>query len=605
MLKPPAFRAIQLAQLVDTVPTGDRWLHEMKYDGYRTLVAVGGGEARAYTRSGLDWSDRFAGILEQARTLDVRSALIDGEAVVLDANGRSSFQALQGALKGAPGSIDYFAFDLLELDGEDLTGLPLIERKSKLRAILPEDIVRLRYSDHIVGNGEKLLNQFCAANLEGVISKLAAGKYVGARGGGWLKTKCIKRQEFVIVGWTPSDKSRTFRSLILGVHDKGELRYAGKVGTGFDNAELFRLMEMMSRLEQKAPTVKAPRAEVRGAHWLTPKLVAEIAYTEMTNEGTLRHPSYLGLREDKKPEAVVLETVTPVAGAGAATSGVMISNRERVIYPENNITKGELADYYEAVAPIMLPWAGSRPISLVRCPQGRAKKCFFQKHDAGSFGDAVRHVGILEKDGHEEPYLYIDTPAGLMTCVQMGTIEFHGWGARIEDVEKADRLVFDLDPDVGLDFENVRTAAFHFRDILQSIGLETFPMLTGGKGVHVIAPLTPRAEWPEVKDFAHRLALAVAQADPERFTAALPKAQRKGRIFVDYLRNQRGATAVMPYGARAREGAPVAAPITWLEMETIDKPSHFCIRDANELARRAGSKALAQWGRADQELPNL
>ncbi len=604
-LRPPPFRPVQLAQLVDTVPTGDRWLHEMKYDGYRTLIAIGGGEARAYTRSGLDWSDRFGGILDEARALDVGSALIDGEAVVLDANGRSSFQALQGALKGAPASIDYFAFDLLELDGEDLTGLPLVERKEKLRAILPGGNPRLRYSDHIVGNGEKLLNQFCAANLEGVISKLSTGKYVGSRGGGWLKTKCIKRQEFVVIGWTPSDKSRTFRSLILGVHEKGALRYAGKVGTGFDNAELFRLMEIMAPLEREEPTVKAPRAEVRGAHWLEPRLVAEIAYTEMTNEGTLRHPSYLGLREDKKPEAVVLETEMAPDALDAATSGVRISNRERVIYPETNITKGELADYYEAVAPIMLPWLGSRPISLVRCPQGRAKKCFFQKHDAGSFGDAVHHVGIREKDGHEEPYLYIDTPAGLMTCVQMGTIEFHGWGARIEDVEKADRLVFDLDPDVGLDFENVRTAAFHFRDILKSIGLDTFPMLTGGKGVHVIAPLTPRAEWPEVKDFAHRLALAVGQADPEHFTAALPKAQRKGRIFVDYLRNQRGATAVMPYGVRAREGAPVAVPITWKEMETIDKPSHFCIRDAEALIRRAGSKALAGWGRADQELPDL
>lgn len=603
---PPPFRPVQLAQLVDTVPSGDRWLHEMKYDGYRTLIALGGGEARAYTRSGLDWSDRFAGILKEAARLKVHSALIDGEAVVLEADGRTSFQALQGALKGAPNEIDYFAFDLLELDGEDLAALPLTKRKEKLAAILPKKSERLRYSDHIVGNGEKLLNQFCAAGLEGVISKRVDGKYVGSRNGGWLKTKCIKRQEFVIVGWTPSDKSRSFRSLILGVHDQGELRYAGKVGTGFDTAELFRLMEIMKPLEQTKPTVKAPRAEVRGAHWLKPRLVAEIAYTEMTNEGTLRHPSYLGLREDKKPEAVVLETEEPVAQASAPAAGlVKISNRERVIYPESNISKGQLADYYQAVVPIMLPWVGSRPISLVRCPRGRAKKCFFQKHDAGSFGDAVKHVGIEEKDGHEEPYLYIDTPEGLMTCVQMGTIEFHGWGARIEDVEKADRLVFDLDPDVGLDFENVRAAAFQFRGILQSIGLETFPMLTGGKGVHVIAPLTPRAEWPEVKDFAHRLAQAVAQSDSEHFTAALPKAQRKGRIFVDYLRNQRGATAVMPYSARAREGAPVAAPITWKEMETIEKPSHFHVGDAKELLNRGASKALAGWGRADQELPDL
>lgn len=253
----------------------------------------------------------------------------------------------------------------------------------------------------------------------------------------------------------------------------------------------------------------------------------------------------------------------------------------------------------------MLPWMGSRPMSLVRCPQGRAKKCFFQKHDAGSFGDTVKHVGIMEKDGHEEPYLYIDTADGLLTCVQMGSIEFHGWGARIEDVEKADRLVFDLDPDEGLDFEAVRKAAFHFRDILQQTGLETFPMVTGGKGIHVIAPLVPKAEWPQVKDFAHRLAQAVAQSDPANFTAALPKAQRKGRIFVDYLRNQRGATAVMPYSARARSGAPVAAPITWKEMETIDTPAHWHVGDAAELVKRAASKALSGWGCADQVLPDL
>ncbi|WP_395396403.1 DNA ligase D (plasmid) [Novosphingobium sp. BL-8A] len=602
---PPPFQAVQLAKLVDAVPPGSSWLHEMKYDGYRVLLAVGGGKARAYTRSGLDWSDRFAAVIEAARNLNVRSALIDGEAVVLDAGGKSSFQALQNALKSAPGTIDYFAFDLLELNGEDLTQLALTDRKAMLAKILPQASGRLRYSEHIVGGGEKLLNRFCEAGLEGVISKRVDGRYVGSRSGGWLKTKCIRRQEFVIVGWTPSDKSRLLRALVLGINEDGALRYAGKVGTGFGVDEIQRLMGLMRTLESKTPTVKAPRAEVREVHWLEPRLVAEIAFTEMTNEGTLRHPSYLGLREDKKAEAVVLEAEAPLALATASATGVAISNRDRVIYPENNRTKGELADYYAAVAPIMLPWVGSRPVSLVRCPQGRAKKCFFQKHDAGSFGEAVRHVGITEKDGHEEPYLYIDTPEGLLTCVQMGTIEFHGWGARIEDVEKADRLVFDLDPDVGLDFENVRSAAFHFRDILKSVGLETFPMLTGGKGVHVIAPLIPRAEWDEVKDFAHRLAQAVALSDPANFTAALPKAQRKGRIFVDYLRNQRGATAVMPYSARSRENAPVAAPISWKEMETIDKPSHFTINDAKQLLRRASSRALAGWGRAAQGLPDL
>lgn len=604
--KLPPFQPVQLAALVDHVPSGDRWLHELKYDGYRTLIAVGGGEGRAYTRSGLDWSDRFAGLIGEAAQLDVDSALIDGEAVVTLADGRTSFQALQAALKDNPGAIDYFAFDLLELNGEDLTGLPLMDRKEKLAALMAGQKGHLRYSDHILGNGEKLLTSFCDAGLEGVISKRADARYSGSRSGSWVKTKCIRRQEFVIVGWTPSDKQRGFRSLLLGVNEDGQLRYAGKVGTGFTGEEIERLLEIMAPLARKEPTVEAPRAAVRGARWIEPKLVAEIAYLEFTEEGVLRHPSYLGLREDKKPEAVVIEkeVAVDVATAAPATT-VKISNRDRVIFPEGKLTKGQLADYYETVAPIMLPWAGSRPISLVRCPQGRAKKCFFQKHDAGSFGDAVKQVGIREKDGHQEAYLFVDTPTGLLTCVQMGTIEFHGWGARIEDVEKADRLVFDLDPDEGLGFKDVLSTAFHVRDLLAEMGLTTFPMVTGGKGVHVIAPLTPSAEWTVVKDFAHRFAMALEQSEPARFTAALSKARRKGRIFIDYLRNQRGATAVMPYSARNREHAPIAVPVTWDELRDLDKPSRWHIGDGTEMLKRASSKNLALWGRADQLLPDL
>jgi bifunctional non-homologous end joining protein LigD len=608
---PPPFQPVQLATLVDHVPPGDRWLHELKYDGYRTLLSVGGGEGRAYTRSGLDWSDRFAGLIEAAIGLPADSVLIDGEAVVTLSDGRTSFQAMQAALKGDPDRIDYFAFDLLELDGEDLTDRPLLERKAKLEALLEGRSGRLRYSDHILGQGEQLFDSFCNAGLEGVISKRVDAKYSGTRAGTWVKTKCIRRQEFVVVGWTPSDKQRGFRSLLLGVNEDGKLRYAGKVGTGFTGDEIERLMDIMAPLEQKAPTVEAPRAAVRGAHWLKPKLVAEIAYIEFTDEGVLRHASYLGLREDKRPEAIVLEREQPVAPIAAASSGrvpassVKISNRERVIFPEGKLTKGQLADYYETVAPLLLEWAGSRPISLVRCPQGRAKKCFFQKHDAGSFGEEVKQVAIREKDGHDEPYLFVDTPAGVMTCVQMGTIEFHGWGARIEDVEKADRLVFDLDPDEGLAFGDVVSAAFHLQDVLAQMGLTTFPMVTGGKGVHVIAPLTPTAEWPQVKDFAHRFALALAQAEPERFTAALAKAKRTGRIFIDYLRNQRGATAVMPYSVRSREFAPIAVPITWEELRDLDTAAQWHIGDGAEMVLRAASKDLAHWGRADQILPDI
>ncbi len=607
--KPPPFQPVQLASLVDHVPSGDRWLHELKYDGYRTLLAIGGGEGRAYTRSGLDWSDRFAGLIADAVTIDASAALIDGEAVVILPDGRTSFQALQAALKSDPAKIDYFAFDLLWLDGEDLTQRPLTERKEMLAELIGAGRGHLRYSDHIVGRGEQLFDSFCSAGLEGVISKRGDARYSGSRTGTWVKTKCVRRQEFVIVGWTPSEKQRGFRSLLLGVNEGGKLRFAGKVGTGFTGDEIERLMEMMAPLKQATPTVAAPRTAVRGAHWIIPKLVAEVAFIEFTDEGVLRHSSYLGLREDKRPEAVVLEVEAPVAKVAASaalvTSGVKISNRERVIFPEGKLSKGQLADYYETVAGIMLPWAGSRPISLVRCPQGRDKKCFFQKHDAGSFGDDVKHVAIREKDGHEEPYLFVDTPAGLLTCVQMGTIEFHGWGARIEDVEKADRLVFDLDPDEGLEFSDVISAAFHLQDVLGQMGLVTFPMVTGGKGVHVIAPLTPTAEWPAVKDFAHRFAIALAQADPERFTAALAKAKRTGRIFIDYLRNQRGATAVMPYSARSRPFAPIAVPLTWEELRDLDSPARWHIGDGEEMITRAASKNLAHWGRADQMLPDL
>ncbi|TCI00775.1 DNA ligase D [Roseococcus sp. SYP-B2431] len=601
----PVFRPPQLATLVDHVPAGDRWIHEMKFDGYRVQLAITMGQARAYTRSGLDWSEKFAPIVAAAQDLKVSSALIDGEAVVLDAQGRSDFQALQQTLKGGKANLTFFAFDLLELDGEDMTGLPQIERKRRLEAIVnPASTGIVRYSQHIVGRGEELLTKFCGLGLEGVISKLADARYVATRGGAWLKTKCLQRQEFVVAGWTESDKAREFRSLILAVNEGGVLRYAGKVGTGWNAREMTRVLKIMKPLEVKGPTVQAPTAKVKAAHWLQPELVAEVAYAEMTDDGELRHASYIGLREDKKPEAVVAEKPKPLAAATSATPAIAISNPDRVLFPEAGITKGQLAAYYRQIADVMLPWCAERPLTLIRCPQGRAKKCFFQKHDAGAFGDTVKQVAIREKNGTSESYMFIESPDGLLTCVQNGTIEFHGWGSRIEDVEKADRLVFDLDPDEGLGFQAVRDAAVEFRDLLRELGLETFPMVTGGKGVHVIAPLTPQAEWPQVKDFAHRFARAAALAQPKRFTAELSKARRKGRIFVDYLRNQRGATAVMPFAVRARPGAPVAVPITWDELRSLDRADHWHIGDAAELTRRAASKALTGWGRGNQALPD-
>ena len=607
----PAYTDPQLCTLVDAVPAGTDWIHEVKYDGYRAMVAVANGKAKVFTRSGLDWTDKFAGIADAAAALDVGSALIDGEIVAFK-DGRPDFSTLKNAIASG-GDMTLFAFDLLQLDGEDLTSLANVTRKERLRAIVGND-ARLQFAEHIVGSGEQLFDSMCREGYEGIVSKKADAPYRGKRTQAWLKIKCTRRQEFVVVGWTTSDKSRGFRSLLLGTRDgeKGELRYAGKVGTGFSQALMTELRAKLDRLARKTPTVEVPkglgRAAVRGARWVTPKLVAEIAFTETTPDGLLRHPSFLGLRGDKDAKDVVAERAAPLRKAAAAAvpdTGVKVSNRERVIFPEGGITKGDLADYYATIAPVMLPWLGRRPVSLVRCPQGRAKHCFFQKHDAGSFGDAVHQVPVKEKDGSTEDYLWVDDARGIVTCVQMGTIEFHGWGSTIDALEQPDRLVFDLDPDEGLDFGDTKKAAEHLKNQLAELGLASFPMLSGGKGVHVVVPLRPEAAWPAVRDFAERFARALAQAEPDRFVATMSKAKRVGRIFIDYLRNQRGATAILPYATRARAGAPVAAPVSWTELRDIDTAARWHVVDAAELIERANGRSLQGWGIADQALPDL
>jgi bifunctional non-homologous end joining protein LigD len=600
----PEFREPQKATLVDHVPSGSAWLHELKYDGYRCLLGVGGGRAKIYTRSGLDWTAKFPEIAAAAAELEIGSALFDGEIVKLDEHGRSGFSALQQAISEGGRGLTLFLFDALELGGEDLTRRPNIERKDRLASALGEGKPpTILYAEHVVGHGEKLFAAVCEAGGEGIISKRADAPYRSSRTKSWLKVKCTHRQEFVIIGWTPSDKSRHFRSLLLAVNEGGTLRYAGKVGTGFSVGTLQDLAERMKRIERKTAPAHVPRAEARGAHWVKPELVAEIAFAEFTADNVVRHASFLGLRGDKPADEVVAELPAPSRPLSSTT--VKVSNPERVIYPDANITKGELFAYQEAVAPLMLEWAGQRPLSLVRCPQGRGKKCFFQKHNTGSFGSAVHQIPIREGKGSLEDYVYVENADGLLSCVQMGTIEFHGWGSRVEDIEKPDRLIFDLDPDEGLGFEAVKSAAQDLRRILADMGLRSFPLLTGGKGLHVVVPLTPAAEWPQVKDFAHRFALALATAEPERFTANMAKVKRQGRIFLDYLRNQRGATAILPYSARAREGAPVAAPINWDELEETEGGNRFCVRDAELLLRRASSRALQGWGEADQPLPEL
>ena len=601
--KAPGFQPLQLATLVDNVPTGNQWLHEVKYDGYRALLSLGKGGPRVFTRTGLDWTDKFPGIADAACSISADSALIDGEIVALK-HGKPDFSTLQDAISAGRDGLVFFAFDLLDAEGEDLRTQPQVRRKERLHSLIEGADPAIRFSEHITGEGEKLFETMCREGYEGVVSKRADAPYRGTRTKAWLKIKCTRRQEFVIIGWSSSDaKGRGFRSLLLAVNGPEGLVYAGKVGTGLDMATIHALREKFDRIATDEAPVRVPPAEARGARWLKPKLVAEVAFTEFTADNVIRHASFLGLRADKKASEVVVEK--PAAMPDAPQTSIKISSRDRVIFPESGLTKGQLADYYLAVAPILLPWLANRPISLVRCPQGRAKHCFFQKHDAGSFGDHVHHVDVREKDGSVEPYLYVDDVDGMLACVQMGAIEFHGWGSLVADIEKPDRLVFDLDPDEGLDFPVVKKAAEDLKQHLADIGLTSWPMLSGGKGVHVVVPLRPRAEWPEAKSFAERFSRAIAETEPDRFTANLKKANRKGRIFIDYLRNQRGSTAVLPYVARARETAPVAAPVSWSELRDIDSPKHFTIRDSALLIERANGRALAGWGLSDQILPDL
>ncbi len=603
----PAFREPQLATLVDRPPAGNDWLHETKYDGYRALVAVANGAAVAYSRSGLDWTTKFGPVPAACAALPCRSALLDGEIVALDGAGKPNFSTLQAALKDG-GPLLYFVFDLLELDGEDLADRPLTERKAKLAALLDGAPPPLHFSEHVRGGGEAMFAALCANGYEGVVSKRADGKSRPGRSGSWLKAKCTHRQEFVVGGWSKSDKGRGFASLLLGVQEAGGLRYVGRVGTGFDDRTLEELSARLAALKaDRSPFAgKLDAAARRGATFVRPELVAEVAFAEFTADGSVRHASFLGLREDKlASEVVAEEPAAPKAaaprkrgkaipGADKATAppppaavaslvpdrhGVRVTSPERVVFPELGLTKAALVDYYAVVADVMLKEMGGRPISLVRCPQGRAKTCFFQKHDSGMFSADVHRVDVPEADGKTEPYIYVDSPEGLLNCVQMGTIEFHGWGSRVADLERPDRLVIDLDPDEGLDFAVVKTAAVLVRDRLRERGLAAFPMLTGGKGVHIVAPLVADAEWPAVKAWARGFAEALEAEMPTAFVATMSKAKRKGRIFVDWLRNQRGATAVMPFSVRARAGAGVAIPVTWQQLAETSAGNAFSAAD--------------------------
>jgi bifunctional non-homologous end joining protein LigD len=594
---------------------------------------------RLLTRTGKDWTERFPAVAAAAAELPVEAALLDGEVVALAADGSSSFAALQQALgRHAGGPLVCYLFDLLHLDGIDLTACPLEQRKSLLARLLAragrDETTTLRFSDHVVGRGAEFHRQACRHGLEGVVSKRREAPYHPGRHRDWLKIRCSQRQELVIGGFTePSGSRAGLGSLILGVYpvpgaaaQGGKLAHAGRVGTGFDRRTLTALRGRLEALETDEAPFADPRAAAaggsrRGVHWVRPELVCEVAFTEWTADGVLRHPSFQGLREDEPAEEVVREM--PVARAkkpegpargrqGAArrggrrgstveVAGVRITHPERVLYPEPGVTKRDLAAYYAGVADRMLPHLAGRPLSLVRCPQGQPGDCFFQKHIDGSFPAAVRRIAVTEKGGARKTYAVADDRDALLSLVQMGVLELHTWGARADRLDRPDVLVFDLDPDEGLDWKHVVTGARAVRGLLAELGLTSFAKTTGGKGLHVVVPIERRTGWDEVREFTRGVAEAIVRAAPERFVATMSKAQRQGKVFIDYLRNARGATFIAPYSSRARPGATVAAPVSWDEIGRLRPGGYTVTNLARRLARREADP-WADWGSTRQSL---
>ncbi len=608
--KSPAFVKPQLATLVSDAPAGDAWLNEAKFDGYRLMIAIGKGGVTCFTRTGLDWTEKFPDIADGFADLKCDSAMIDGEAVAASGEG-SKFSALQKAIKTG-GETRFYAFDLLHLDGKDLRKKPLIERKQTLKSLLemlgPSQSVQ--YSEHVRGNGEKVFQAMCKAGQEGIIAKRADAPYREGRAGSWLKIKCTKRQEFVIGGYSPSDKrGRAFASLLVGAYDGGKFVYQGRVGTGFDEDRMADLAARFSKLKRKtSPFDTVPNEIARDAAWLTPELVAEVDFAEFTDDGHIRHGSFEGLREDKEASAVTPETTkTPIPAKTSAKKtaapakaepaadkkrpvrkdkdtdgevlGIRITHADRLLFSDPDITKIDLARYYGVVADRMLPFAANHPASILRCPQGPDHQCFYQKHASDGFPNEIHQVPIKESDGDTANYLYVDDAKGLVAAVQMGTIELHIWGSTIDRLDAADRLVFDLDPDPTVTFETVKQAAVSLRDALATLGLKSVAMVSGGKGIHVIVPLSRRSPWEEAKAFAKGLSSKIADNDPDNYIATMSKAKRKGRIFIDWLRNERGSTAVAPYSVRARAGGPVATPVSWDELADLDAANGFHIPD--------------------------
>jgi len=579
----PAFMPPQLCETDDAPPQGDDWLFEMKYDGYRLELATGAAGAKVYTRTGLDWTTRFPGLARAVFELPCKSALLDGEAVVLDAHGLSDFAALVAALEARDQvAIEFCAFDLLVLDGRDLRDRPLRSRKEKLRKLLSQASGAIRYAEDIRGDGAAFFAQATKAGAEGIVAKRQDARYRSGRFGDWRKIKGDKREDVEIIGYRPSKAGDSFASL-LAVRDTPEgPRYVGSIGTGFSARTREKLLPLVARTRESKPEVGGAAKLPKDAIYLEKPFAAEARFGGWTGEGLLRHARFLGLREDRvslKPDARRRRVLAPVTHA------------DRVVYPTDGITKGDVAAYYQKIWPRIGPHLEGRVVSLVRAPDS-IEKLFFQRHPLPGMNGSVSKV-----DCDDETYIALAGAAGLRAAAQFGAIELHGWMARGDDLDHPDRLVFDLDPAEDVSFKRVVEAAAELREYLAALGLKTWPMVTGGKGAHLVAPLDRTLAWPETEAFAEGFARIVAEQQRTRFVATMSKRRRKGRIFIDWLRNKKKATAILPWSLRARPGAPVAAPVSWKTLGALDSAAAFNIQSAPELANE-----WAAFGEATQSI---
>lgn len=571
----PRFHAPQLAELHAIPPDGGDWWHEVKLDGYRAQVALGKGGPRIYTRSGLDWTDRFPPLLPGLDALPADTALIDGEIVA--GAGQDRFGDIGTAIRHG-GPFVYYAFDLLHLDGRNLRAGSLQARRKRLETLFADVVPRgmLRLSPILDGAGSDLFARIDAAGGEGLVSKLRSAPYRSGRSSSWVKTKTERRGAFVIIGWQHSTaRGQTLASLLLASHQDGGLAYRGKVGTGLAGKEddlLFRLADLA---RTDCPLRKTPPLDGK-VTWVTPHLVAEVRFAEITRGGHLRQASFLALRDDK----ALAEVTTEGMEEKLRLKGITITHPRRRVFPEPSVTKGQIAEYYAAVADRMLQVARTRPLSLLRLPDGLEGESFFQKHLGKGFPDALREVEFQDDKGKHQSRMYLSTQASLLAAVQMGAVEFHVEGVRIDRPLQPDRMILDLDPDEGLGFDAVRDAAVLLRDVLGEAGFKSWAMVSGGKGVHVVVPLRRTADTASVALFSRLVATLLAEAQPKRFTQKMAKAERTGRIFIDWLRNDGGSTAVAPFSLRARPGAPVAVPVSWDEVPHLPGADAFGMAEA-------------------------